>query len=562
MTLSPLFSHSRQSSGVVSTSVLSSPPPSASPVSLSVTPLPFPSSLGFDGSPGTISRRFLNITPVTREISLNDLIKFNIDVLNKPVMGGDIVEVSLRVNEQLQLQQPDTTQEKLREHFNESLRLLQEVETELSRDPAADCNDKLNRVWVLQSKMSDSITRYLDKSKKEHEDRQNNPTPLPLERTESAGLSVPVATIVHEMRNQVFLIQESIPMILESLHKNRSDQSELAPLDQLSLLAAPLETLRRFIDQINTGDSFVKEDLSPELFGIDALIEQMESDANILAKGRGKSIQISSVPANSLKCKEFKGDVNKIKQILTNFISNAIKYTPEGKKIEIFYEITQQDSTHLILKFSVKNEGAGISRENQEKLFKPYSQLESESERKKDSTGLGLSYCKQQVDLMGGEIGVESEMDQYTLFHFSVKLEKKGLSPQKIKTPLAAVPAVEPYVKMEDPNLRVLMADDQNQSRRLFQRRFPHAILCGNGNEALEQFQKDLSLGKPFQAVFSDQNMGNNSLTGSEAILRMQEAWEQAAKERDERSLPPLTSPKLLFVHRRRDRNTRCDAGP
>ena len=111
------------------------------------------------------------------------------------------------------------------------------------------------------------------------------------------------------------------------------------------------------------------------------------------------------------------GDERKIKQVLFNLLGNAVKFTPDGGRIQV--EATLTDDKEF-LKYSVSDTGIGISSEDQNKLFKPFEQVDTRLTRKYKGTGLGLSLCKQLVELHGGRIWVESEAGKGSKFIFVI----------------------------------------------------------------------------------------------------------------------------------------------
>jgi signal transduction histidine kinase len=113
------------------------------------------------------------------------------------------------------------------------------------------------------------------------------------------------------------------------------------------------------------------------------------------------------------------GDERKIKQVLYNLLGNAVKFTPAGGIIKV--EVTLADDKEF-LKYSVHDTGIGISTEDQNKLFKPFEQIDSRLTRKYKGTGLGLSLCKQLVELHGGRIWVESETGKGSNFIFVIPM--------------------------------------------------------------------------------------------------------------------------------------------
>lgn len=118
-----------------------------------------------------------------------------------------------------------------------------------------------------------------------------------------------------------------------------------------------------------------------------------------------------------------KGDPIRLYQILTNLLSNAVKFTTQGT-ITISASLVEESETQVLLKFIVSDTGKGIAQHNISLLFQPYIQEDASITRKFGGTGLGLSICKKLVELMGGEIGLESELGQGATFWFTIRFTK------------------------------------------------------------------------------------------------------------------------------------------
>jgi PAS domain S-box-containing protein len=122
---------------------------------------------------------------------------------------------------------------------------------------------------------------------------------------------------------------------------------------------------------------------------------------------------------------ELIGDTTRIKQVLINLVSNAIKFTEKGSIIiNVTPEEDNEQENEVHLKFEVKDTGMGISEKNQKKLFIPFSQTDNAFNNNISGTGLGLAICKNLVKLMQGEIGVTSEISKGSSFWFTIKLSK------------------------------------------------------------------------------------------------------------------------------------------
>lgn len=113
------------------------------------------------------------------------------------------------------------------------------------------------------------------------------------------------------------------------------------------------------------------------------------------------------------------GDMGRLRQVLVNLVSNAVKFTNEGG-VYLVVSLAQAEEGRLTLEFTVKDTGIGISSEKIDRLFKPFSQLDSSMTRRYGGTGLGLAICKSLVQMMGGEIAVESKEGKGATFVFTI----------------------------------------------------------------------------------------------------------------------------------------------
>ncbi len=123
-----------------------------------------------------------------------------------------------------------------------------------------------------------------------------------------------------------------------------------------------------------------------------------------------------------------KGDPGRLRQVLTNLVDNALKFSAQGK-IKLRTELVTQDPDQLVLKFSVQDSGIGIPRDKQAVLFKDFTQVDASDSRKYGGTGLGLAICRQLTKLMGGSIRVSSEEGKGACFSFTIQVKPSPMKP-------------------------------------------------------------------------------------------------------------------------------------
>jgi PAS domain S-box-containing protein len=203
------------------------------------------------------------------------------------------------------------------------------------------------------------------------------------------------------------------------------------------------------------------------------------------------------------------GDPLRLGQILTNFVNNAVKFTEQG---EVRLEIEQVERTgeKVQLKFSVRDTGMGMTKEQSAKLFQPFTQADMSTTRKHGGTGLGLTICRRLVELMGGRIWLESEPGVGSTFFFTVWLGVgSAISSGRIVPEKLA-------------RLRVLVVDDNPAAREILQEPLStvasHVDVVASGKEAIAAIQKHDD-SAPYDIVFMDWRMpGMDGLQASRHI--------------------------------------------
>ena len=224
-----------------------------------------------------------------------------------------------------------------------------------------------------------------------------------------------LATMSHEVRTPLNGI---IPM-LDLL------QSSNLALDQREMLNIALQSARqllRIVDDILDYSKLEANRLHLESVNIN-LRELLDSVVRLLerqAQAKGLRLALHLDPSVRLG---LRGDPLRLRQVISNLLSNALKFTERGS-IALNVNRLGETKTHHQLRFEVRDSGVGISPEAASKLFSAFSQADASTTRLYGGTGLGLAICKRIVDLMGGRIGVESQIGRGSLFWFEVPLLK------------------------------------------------------------------------------------------------------------------------------------------
>ena len=228
------------------------------------------------------------------------------------------------------------------------------------------------------------------------------------------------------------------------------------------------------------------------------LEEVMEDITSIFAfKARDKGIDLYSFIENDVPLK-LKGDPGRLRQIITNIVGNAIKFTSKGEvKINVTYDSIKDND--VMLRFTIEDTGIGIPSEKIDYLFNEFTQADTSTTRKFGGTGLGLAISKKLTEMMGGEIDVESEFGKGSIFTFTAIFE------------LGNNEKITPKKKERFYGSRVLLVDDNKTGREILQRQLRslgfECVECSDGPSALKVMNEKLKMGQNFDVIIIDMHM-------------------------------------------------------
>ncbi|WP_300442576.1 response regulator [Zoogloea sp.] len=227
-------------------------------------------------------------------------------------------------------------------------------------------------------------------------------------------------------------------------------------------------------------------------FGLDRVLDNVTGliAERVAGKGLELIVDVADDVPNMLV-----GDPLRIGQVLINYVNNAVKFTDKGEvAIQVRVQAALDDA--LLLRFSVRDTGIGISAEQRAELFKSFQQGDTSTTRKYGGTGLGLAISERLTHMMGGEVGVDSTPGVGSTFWFTARVGRGGGPARSILT--------DPRVQ----GRRVLVVDDNDSARQLIDEMLRSMGLCvtalASGREALAEVARAAAAGTPYELALVD----------------------------------------------------------
>ncbi len=269
-----------------------------------------------------------------------------------------------------------------------------------------------------------------------------------------------LANMSHEIRTPMNAIIGFTGLLRQRGNLN-PDQAD--KLDKIATASSHLLSIINDVLDLSKIDAR-KLALEQAAFSTRAMFEELNTliDERVRAKALKLTFAYATLPA------ELNGDATRLKQMMLNYLSNAVKFTEHGE-ITVRASVVEETADDLLLHFSVQDTGIGITAEQKARLFTAFEQADNSTTRNYGGTGLGLAINRHLAHLMGGRVGFESRPGAGSTFWFTARLGKVGTKAQPIppSLPTPAAEAPQALILRNHCGKRLLVAEDNEMNRWL-----------------------------------------------------------------------------------------------